>query len=525
MNTLEKIVTNRHLPILFVGSGLSKRYLYKYPTWDELLKHSFSKFNNDLFQYHKLVDMYTRQGYSNFEIYTKLGTYIEDEFNKAFFDRKIKIGNSDNPSWVTRGISPYKMFLSRYFKRLRLNRNTQDELNKLKLLKNKISAVITTNYDKLIEEEIFSSDYSVFIHQNELFSNESYNIAEIYKIHGCVSDASSIIITENDYRNFKESRKLIIAKMLTLFAESPIIFMGYSLTDEDIRDIIVDFLSCLTPKELNGIEEHFVFISWKENEQDLVEIKRTITTKNGVEIPITEIQTDNFTKVYDTLNQIVPGVSPLKIRETKRVIKKIVDENISSENAESIIVGLDDLQNVDLSSKPLAIAIGYRESILNKYGYGMLSDELIFEDILYDNKKFDADNMCFERYKSISATRLLPVFKYAKLTTIPISKESKLYAYMNSHHSWEQLVPRNILKSIASVPEFDDEQSIQNEIANTEGINKQAGILLKNIKQISLANAREICKQLFISDKVAAIKSTHFKRCVMYIDLMENGSI
>lgn len=479
MNTLEKIVASRHLPILFIGSGLSKRYLYKYPTWDELLKYSFTKFDNDLFHYHKLVDMYTRQGCSTFEIYTKLGTYIENEFNKAFFDRKIKIGTSNNPSWVSRGISPYKMFLSIYFKRLKVNRKTQEELNKLKLLKNKISAVITTNYDRLIEDEIFSSDYSVFIHQNQLFSNESYNIAEIYKIHGCVSDANSIMITENDYANFKDSRKLIIAKMLTLFAESPIIFMGYSLTDEDIRDIIVDFLSCLTQKELTGIEEHFVFISWKENEQELVEVKRTITTKNGVEIPITEIQTDNFIKVYDILNKIVPGVSPLKLRETRRVIKKIVDENISSESAESVIVGLDDLQNINLSSKPLAIAIGYRDSILNKYGYGMLSDELIFEDILYDNKKFDADNMCFERYKSISPTRLLPVFKYAKLATTPIPSECKLSVYMKSHCTWDQIVPRNIMKSIASVPDLWNKTDIENEIANTVGLNKQAGILLK----------------------------------------------
>ena len=53
----------------------------------------------------------------------------------------------------------------------------------------------------------------------------------------------------------------------------------------------------------------------------------------------------------------------------------------------------------------------YKENILNKFGYGLFEDDLIFEDILYDNKKFDADSMCIDRFKSISSTRLLPVFK------------------------------------------------------------------------------------------------------------------
>ena len=172
----------------------------------------------------------------------------------------------------------------------------------------------------------------------------------MYKIHGCVSDANSIIITENDYSHFEQSRKLIIAKMLTLFADSPIIFLGYSFTDENIQKIITEFLGCLTSKELNGIEEHFVFISYKPGEHDLVEIKRTHTTKNNIDIPITEIQTDNFAKVYEILNRITPGISPARVRETRRLVKTIVDQNISSNNAESIIVGIDDLSNIDLSS-------------------------------------------------------------------------------------------------------------------------------------------------------------------------------
>lgn len=187
-NVLDKIVDSKKLPVLFIGSGISKRYLFNYPTWDELLELSFKKYNSDIFQLQKHKDALFRQNLSDFEINAKLASIIENEFNAAFFDRKIKlnIGNAKNPEWVKRGISPYKMFLSSYFKKMHLRRGhlIEQELERFKQLKNKISAIITTNYDLFLETFIFPDDYTVFTNQTQLFNSDSYNIAEIYKIHG-----------------------------------------------------------------------------------------------------------------------------------------------------------------------------------------------------------------------------------------------------------------------------------------------------------------------------------------------------
>ncbi|MCM1252489.1 MAG: SIR2 family protein [Clostridium sp.] len=521
ISVLEKIVEKRRMPVLFIGSGISKRYLYKYPDWEELLDLSYHKTGNDAYQLQKYKDQFTRQNLSQFEINTKIASIIEDEFNAAFFDRKIKLGRVKNPAWVKRGISPYKMFLAQYFKDMALYKSakTADELIKLKALKNKISAVITTNFDLFLETEVFANDFKVFVHQNELFSADSYNIAEIYKIHGSATDANSIIITENDYEHFADTRKLIIAKMLTLFAESPIVFLGYSFTDENIQKIITDFLSCLTYKELKNIEEHFVFISYKKHEKNLIEIRRTITTKKGLEIPITEIQTDNFSLVYDILNRITPGISPVRIRETKMFVKTIVDQSISQNDAEALILGIDALDDINFKNKPLAIAIGYKENILNKFGYGLLSDDMIFEDILFDNKHFDADEMCLSRFKSISSTRLLPVHKYMKNASVPISANEKLENYATLHNTKEKLIPSNIQKQIKTLPSISDYDALLDEMKKVDDINKKAGLLLKSIDSFSLTQIREVCQNLFHLDRNAAMKSTHFKRCVMYIDL------
>lgn len=523
---LDKIVEKRKMPVLFIGSGISKRYLYGFPDWPELLKNSFKAVNPDPYYYGGYVEQFTREGLSPFEINTRLATIIERDFNAAFYSRKVKvpIGNTKNPKWVEQGVSPYKMFLVSYFKRLKINNDPAlvSEIESFRKLKNKISAVITTNYDTFLETEVFMNDYQVFCHQNELFSADSYNIAEIYKIHGSILDAKSIVITEKDYADFNSSRKLIIAKMLTLFAESPIIFLGYSFTDENIQHIIEDFLSCLTQKELSTINNHFVFVSYKRGERRLLETKRTIFTANKVEIPITEITTDNYGAIYEKLNNIIPGIAASRVRETRKIIKQIVDQNISSETAESVIVDIDDLENIDLSAKPLAIAIGYRDSILNKVGYGILEVESIIEDILFDNKGLDANNMCLDRFKSICSTHLIPVFKYVKKCTTPIPETNKLNDYIQARNSVDKIISKSQLKAIGALPTASTIDELHSAMEKQNTFDKKAGVLLKSINNFSINEIRQECKQLFHEINSTKITSTCFKRCVMYIDFIEN---
>lgn len=524
VSILDELVKANRMPVLFIGSGISKRYLFGYPSWEELLERSFAKYEADPFQYQKHIDECRRKNMSDFETNVRMGTLIEQQFNEAFYDRKIKlgIGNNKNPSWVKRGISPYKMYLADLFKKQKLNHSLkmQQELVKFRALKNKVSAIITTNYDTFLEKEVFNRDFQVYVRQHELFSADSYNIAEIYKIHGSALDAESIIITEDDYNHFEESRKLIIAKMLTLFAESPIIFMGYSMTDEDVRKIIEDFLGCLSDEQLLNIRKHFVFISYKKDEEELIEIERTIVTKNGVEIPFVEIQTDNYLQVYEKLGEITPGISPLRVRETRKVVKTIVDQSMTSLDAESVIVGIDNLDKIDLSAKPLAIAIGYKENILNKYGYGRFEDKQIFEDIIWDNKKFDPGAMCDERLRGIPINRLLPVYKYVK--KCDISKDTKLYDYIQAHNSMEKIISNTVLKSIKNTPQFETYVQLVQYMDTMDNCRKTAMAILKNMDKLSIDELRLACKYLYEKYPDEYATETNAKRCIMCLDFREN---
>lgn len=524
MAILDKIVEQHRMPVLFVGSGISKRYLHNYPNWEELLELSYKKITPDPYAYQRHLDSLSRKFDNSFEINTNLASIIEDEFNDAFYSHKLKlrIGSKDQ-KWVSRNISPYKMFLSHYFKKINLHRNPKlhAEIDQFKQLKNKISAVITTNYDTFLEDVIFTEDYEVFCHQHELFSSNSYNIAEIYKIHGSVSDANSIVITKKDYDSFNRSRKLFIAKMLTLFAESPIIFLGYSFTDTNIQEIVADFLSCLAPENMKNIEEHFVFVSYKSGVEELKEIKRIITTFDGSQIPITEVETDNFLMLFKTLNKITPGISPTRIRQTKRLVKKIVEHNVATEDVNSVLIDIDDLNKVDTSSMPLAIAIGEKDTLFSKLGYDVVPVDVIIEDVLFDNKNLNSTSMCMNRFKSITSNSLTPVFKYVSDCTTEIKEDSKLGKYIKMHDTFEKIYSKNISKTLNNVPICNSLDELHGEMDQTDDFNKKAGILLKNIKNFTINEVKLECQNLF---KVYGLKnySTNFKRCVMYIDLKEN---
>lgn len=78
-------------------------------------------------------------------------------------------------------------------------------------------------------------------------------------------------------------------------------------------------------------------------------------------------------------------MTPKNIRDTQRLVKRIVNNTIVSGDPSNVIFGIDEIPD-DLSDKNIAIAIGNKEDIINQYGYSVVKDEEILEDIIFNNK-------------------------------------------------------------------------------------------------------------------------------------------
>lgn len=107
--------------------------------------------------------------------------------------------------------------------------------------------IITTNYDDLIEQTIEKtfSPYDI-VRQDTDLPNMQYPNA-IIKMHGDF-DTDNIVLTERDYYNYVRNFPLIRSYILSLFASKLVLFVGFSLTDLNLKLILNDVRESLNEK-------------------------------------------------------------------------------------------------------------------------------------------------------------------------------------------------------------------------------------------------------------------------------------
>lgn len=139
---LNSILNSKRLPVLFIGSGISKRYLKNAPTWNELLKDCYQIFDSSGIQYSQSLDQCRRDKLSSFQTFQYLGTKAEEFYNEYYF-KKLRENPTKTPSWI-KEVSPFKMHLSERFKKMVLKPNgyLQKEMRLLKQLNEKPLPVI-----------------------------------------------------------------------------------------------------------------------------------------------------------------------------------------------------------------------------------------------------------------------------------------------------------------------------------------------------------------------------------------------
>ena len=107
--------------------------------------------------------------------------------------------------------------------------------------------IITTNYDDLIEQEL-SKDFLQYhiIREDKDIPQMTYPNT-LVKMHGdYVTD--NIVLTEDDYYNYKENFPLTRAFVQSLFASKLILFVGFSFADLNLKFIINELKNILSDK-------------------------------------------------------------------------------------------------------------------------------------------------------------------------------------------------------------------------------------------------------------------------------------
>ena len=272
-------------PVFFIGSGISRRYL-GLPDWSGLLEGIAQEVGADFAEMSGKYDFERLAGeleyfYFRSQPWERVSGCPRRRLMREAIARRIETMSQTNACPVP-GAAPGR------------------ELQELRHTVPR--AVITTNYDTFAETMF--PDSRVHIGRETSAGWEEDDRIDIYKIHGCVTAPDSIVITKEDYDEFFEKSRYLYAKILTLFCECPLIFMGYSLNDRNIKDVLTAIVEALPPEEAEKFREHVWVLGWSREAGDERVCKKEIGLLNGSSLEAVCFELHDYTEFFRAVRSV-----------------------------------------------------------------------------------------------------------------------------------------------------------------------------------------------------------------------------
>lgn len=404
MNIKDFISKFRNHPVLFVGTGLSLRYLNNSFTWDNLLKHISYEMTGDCEHY---LDIKSNHYKNSLYSYDEIAADLEKEFN-AYLQTpeqrngKFKEVNDYFYESMEKNIniSRFKIYVASLFKDFLIKEEKQEELAMLKKARKNIGSIITTNYDEFIETFF---DFKPLIGNDILLSNP---YGSVYKIHGCITDPQKIIITSDDYSVFANKYELIRAQLLSLFIHNPIVFIGYNIGDSNIKDLLRTIFTYVNPNtpEADKIRSNFLLVEYEADSTNTDVVEHDIVLEDIATIRINKIKTDDFASIYEAIGSLQLPVSAMDVRKVQNIVKEIYSGG-------DIKVSItEDLEKLD--NKDKVLVIGSNNTVT--YMYQTTKEMMInyFDIIDEENGRL----IELINKQKIQTSQFFPVFAFSKIT-------------------------------------------------------------------------------------------------------------
>lgn len=411
MNIQDLVEKFNTTPFLFLGSGMTRRY-YDLPDWKGLLDYFAREIKNDDFTYsayeNRALKMETPVG-----LLPKVAELIQTDYDEKWFnDTTIRTVDEDSMERIKNGLSPFKAEIASYIKRnCRIVEKYKIEIEMLsKLSEKNIAGVITTNYDTFIEDNFIG--YTKFVGQKQLIFSAIQGIAEIFKIHGSVEQPESLIINERDYLDFDKKSSYLAAKLMTIFMEYPIIFMGYSISDANIQKIIKSIIECLDTEQIKLLEDRFIFVEYQPGKVG-IEVSPYIIMVDDKPLSMKRIVVEDFKLIYKALEG---KKSKLPVRILRKFKQELYDFTVTNMPTANIRVA--SIEDDRVQDEELVMAIGRYSDYGLRGLHGLKADEW-YRNIVIEDIEFSADDLlqfAFEDLIRQNSGRL-PVNKYLSEAT------------------------------------------------------------------------------------------------------------
>ena len=386
-------------PFLFLGSGFSRHYL-ETPQWDGILQ---------MFAPHKLAQYYSKLNtQSLIDVASEIAKDVNNEFWNLSDDDPFKIAIQDNIVDVS---SVLKIKIAKYLKEQSLKdfpKQYEEEIHVLERLC--IDGIITTNWDDTAER-LFPK-FTTYVGQEQLLFSSTFSIGEIYKIHGSFTVPQSMVLTKEDYNGFSRKNPYLAAKLITIFIEHPIVFLGYSISDSNIQELLQSIVNCLDNDNIEKLQNNLIFVDWVNSSDYETQIERQdIMMGNKVNLPVIKIKTHSYKDVYDILKYYERSIPANLLREYKKQFYEIVQSETPEKRL--YVLPSDKIDNI----KDIQVVYGFCaiDQFRSAVGYRGIKPIEILKDVLSDNNDLMAEKVLTDSYPMLTKSApkaFLPIYKY-----------------------------------------------------------------------------------------------------------------
>lgn len=389
-------------PFLFVGSGFSRRYL-GLEDWKGLL----SKYC----VMGKPFEYYLASADGNYPSAAKL---IAQEFNSYWWVAPEYADSiSLNSTKIVDSTSALRIEISRYLSKLgevdAKGSGYPEEVALLSALN--VDGIITTNWDLFLEQ--LYPDYKKYIGQNELLFSNPQEVGEIYKIHGCATRPNSLTLTSDDYAEFNERNPYLAAKLITIFVEHPVVFLGYSISDENVASLLRSISMCVGKEHIEKLRRNLIFVQRLDGKEECG-VSDTYLTIDGIQIPLVLVKTNDYTEVYKALAETKRKIPARILRYCKEQLYELVAS--SEPERKMAVLDIDSIQ--DKTDLEFVVGVGVKalaEGEVGAIGYETIEVPDLIHDLLFEDRNYDATGILTSVIKRAGRnSRYVPVYKYLR---------------------------------------------------------------------------------------------------------------
>ncbi len=507
-------------PVMWIGAGIPKRYVEGFVTWEEILKRAASQAGINEDQFIALRNLKVNElgpETDTEEINTNLALELSSLLNDMI------AGGEINPAWFfdedqlkqyRHNVDPLKLLICKEMSEIRFKEEYAEEIELFSSLSESIPAVITTNYDYTVEK-LFGNKYKVYSSTDEYYSSDSVGIGEIYKIHGTIKRPSSIVVNANDYHKFEKESFVIVSKIVSLLCESPLVIMGYSMSDKMIRNMIGKMFNSFSQKRKESLAENILYIDYRPGETPR---KGTMQVQSDFgSYPINTLTVDDFRPILRDLSELSCGIPVTQVRKIKRMVSSIVSET-PAQGKRMAYIGIEGIDDVDPKRTVLAFTTeAALQDIKSARTYTILD---LVEDVLYnDDLSLPASSLVDIWFESqeIGNAPFIPIFHYLrKLDRKPDSYSPKMRAFIEEKRDqYDKFLNKKHSSSIDSVRNYEDYIDALN---SSEFKGERCDLILVAMMKglIEEQEARSTIVKLIDAGTIKADK-TFTKRAVTYL--------